>query len=476
MTRALVIAYYFPPIGGAGAQRPAKLVRYLPSYGIEPVVVTGPGPSEGRWTPADDTLSVEVTPTTVVHRIPGPEPRGASGWRGRGERWLEIQPRWSRWWVDGVVELGREIADIDIVYSWMSPYESALAAVRLSEALGRPWVADLRDPWALDEMTVFPSALHRRLELRRMRRMLGSAAAIVMNTPEAVQRVREAFPELAGKPIVAIPNGYDAADFEESIAARSDHVFRIVHTGYLHTELGRRQRQTAPLRRLLGGATPGVDILTRSHVYLLKAIDQLISGNPELRGRIEVHLAGVLSSADREVADRSEVVRLHGYLPHAESLRLIRSADLLFLPMQHLPPGMRSSTVPGKTYEYLASGRPILAAVPEGDTRDILTAAGNSRFAAPDDADSIAAGIAAEIERWSAGIDPPKPVGQVVERYARRSLAAEFAAVLDAATLLAPSLSQRREERSTKSEAEVIAASITRPDSEPTSAEAGRRV
>src|SRR5207248_11137056 len=82
VTRALVVAYYFPPIGGAGAQRPAKLVRYLPSQGIEPIVVTGPGRSEGRWTPADETLNVDVAPSTVVLRVPGPEPAGATGWRG----------------------------------------------------------------------------------------------------------------------------------------------------------------------------------------------------------------------------------------------------------------------------------------------------------------------------------------------------------------------------------------------------------
>ncbi len=447
MTRALVVAYYFPPIGGAGAQRPAKLVRYLPSHGIEPIVVTGPGRSEGRWTPADETLNVDVAPTTVVHRVPVPEPAGATGWRGRAERWLEIPPRWSRWWIDGVVELGREMTDVDIIYAWMSPYESAVAATRLSAKLGRPWVADLGDPWALDEMTVFPSALHRQLELRRMRRLLGSAAAIVMSTPEAVRRVREAFPELAGKPILAIPNGFDAADFEEPVVPRSDDAFRIVHTGYLHTELGRRQRQTAPLRRLLGGATRGVDILTRSHVYLLEAIDRLIAQKPELHGRIEVHLAGVLSNADREIAARSDVVRLHGYLPHAQSLQLIRSADLLFLPMQNLPAGMRSSTVPGKTYEYLASGRPILAAVPEGDTRDILTAAGNCRLARPNDTGAIAAGIAAEVEGWSSKRESQRADAKVVEPYGRRFLAAEFAALLDAVVgLAAPAISDRRKQ------------------------------
>jgi len=42
VTRVLVISYYFPPVGGAGAQRPAKFMRYLHEAGYEPVVITGP--------------------------------------------------------------------------------------------------------------------------------------------------------------------------------------------------------------------------------------------------------------------------------------------------------------------------------------------------------------------------------------------------------------------------------------------------
>ena len=59
-----------------------------------------------------------------------------------------------------------------------------------------------------------------------------------MNTPEAARRVRERFPELAGKAVVAIPNGFDADDFAGPAPARDDGTFRIVHTGYLHTAFG----------------------------------------------------------------------------------------------------------------------------------------------------------------------------------------------------------------------------------------------
>ena len=125
--------------------------------------------------------------------------------------------------------------------------------MRIARAIDRPWVADLGDPWALDEMMIYPSGLHRRLELRLMRRLLGTASAIVMSTPEAERRIRAAFPELEDKIVLTIPNGFDATEFLGEPPARTDGAFRIVHTGYLHTELGQLQRRAALLWRVRGG-------------------------------------------------------------------------------------------------------------------------------------------------------------------------------------------------------------------------------
>jgi glycosyltransferase involved in cell wall biosynthesis len=429
---ALVIAYYFPPIGGAGAQRPAKLVRYLPEHGYEPIVITGPGSSIGRWTPADETLSNEIGGAEVL-RVPGPEPAGSDGWPARAERWLGRRSDWAKWWVSGVFDVGRSVSSPDVIYSWMSPYESAAAAALLAAELGRPWIADLGDPWALDEMMVFPTAVHRLRELGRMRRLLGSAAAVIMSTPEAVRRVKTAFPELRAKPIVAIPNGFDSADFAGiDVKPRADDAFRIVHTGYLHTELGRQQRRTASIHRMLGGEARGVDILTRSHVYLLRALDRLVARRPELAEHIELHLAGVLSGTDRSVAATSDMVRMHGYLPHAQSIELLLSADLLFLPMQNLEHGRRSSTVPGKTYEYVASGRPILAAIPDGDARTILETAGNAFICRPDDVDGMAAVVEEQVDRKAASKDGAHAIRRdAVDRFEYRNLAVRTAGLFD---------------------------------------------
>ena len=435
MTRVLFVTYHFPPVGGAGVQRSIKFVRYLPEHGYEPVVLTGPGPTDDRWAPADETLAAEVPPSTDVIRVPGPVPVRSSGTRARAERWLRLPTGFAGWWQDGIASRGREAGDVDLIYVSMSPFESAPAVAALAHDLGRPWVADLRDPWALDEMVVHPTALHRRLELARMGRLLGSADAVVTNTSEAARALVAGFPGIDPDRVVTIPNGYDASDFAgPPPRPRPDRVFRIVHAGYLHTELGLAQQRTGRLRRILGGDEGHVDHLARSHVFLLRALDRLFQSRPELAGSVELHLAGVLSPADRASIAvelrRPDVVKTPGYLTHAETVALLRSADILFLPMHGLPPGRRARIVPGKTYEYLAAERPILAAVPDGDARDLLERAG-AMLCRPTDVDAMTEALSRQLDRAGSGKVSGDGRRDFLERFERRNLTRQLAGVFD---------------------------------------------
>lgn len=444
MKRILLCSYHFPPGGGAGAQRPTKFARYLAEVGYRPTILTGTGGAAGRWTPRDESLYADLPADTVVYRVPGPEPAN-SRLAGRLERWLRIRSPWARWWQSGIVAAADAIGEVEAIWTVMTPYTSAAASARLARRLDRPWIADLGDPWALDEMMIYPTGLHRRLERRTMRAHLSTAAAIVMSTPEAVLRVRALLPDYAG-PIVAIGNGYDGADFRSAPSVRRDGKLRIVHTGYLHSDLGTRQRKGARIRRVLGGNVAPVDLLTRSHVFLLRALDLLLDEDPKRADRIELHLAGVISDLDRELAERLPITRIHGYLSHGESLSLLRSADLLFLPMQKLLDGSRAGIVPGKTYEYLASGRPILGAVPPGDARDLLLRAGGNFLVEPDDVDAMA-----DVVRSL--LDDPRPRegvrdNRVVADFDYRSLVRRVAHVLDEVVGVAPPLSSGRREAS----------------------------
>jgi glycosyltransferase involved in cell wall biosynthesis len=228
-----------------------------------------------------------------------------------------------------------------------------------------------------------------------------------------------------------IPNGYAAEDFAAPEPPAADGLFRIVHTGYLHTGQGLRLRRQR-ISRALGGAHPGLDILPRSHAFLFDALDALAARDPAVAEDVEVVLAGVLSPTDEALCrGRAVPIRAPGYLDHLRSVELMRSADLLFLPMHALPPGTRASIVPGKTYEYLASGRPILAAVPEGDARDLLAGSGRAELCAPSDTAAIAAGVERALDRFRrAGRTPTRPIEDVAE-YERKRLSARMASVFD---------------------------------------------
>jgi len=432
--RVLFVTYHFPPVGGAGVQRSVKFVRYLPDFGYEPVVLTGPGAAADRWTPTDETLGAEVPNATRVLRVSGRVPAPVGHVRARAERWLRLRTGFARWWQEGISSLGSGAGDVDLVFVSMSPFESAPAVAALARALGRPWIADLRDPWALDEMVVHPTGVHRRLEVARMGRLLRSAAAVIVNTEEARRATLQFVPRLQPEAVVAIPNGYDASDFAGPPPTRGDDVFRIVHAGYLHTDLGLAQRRTGRIRRLLGGDEAQVDHLARSHVFLLRALDRLLANRPELGGRVALYLAGVLSSADRAVVSSElrnpEIVTAPGYLTHGETVALLRSADLLFLPMHGLPPGRRARIVPGKTYEYLAAQRPILAAVPDGDARDLLKRAG-ATLVRPTDVDGMTAALAEEIDRSGSGSHRTGAPPNLLQRFERRALTRDLAAVFD---------------------------------------------
>ena len=348
-----------------------------------------------------------------------------------------------RWWVDESIRLGRRVgADADVVLTSCAPYETAWAGAQLAAALGKPWVADLEDPWALDEMRVYPTAAHRALDLRQMRRALATASAIVMAAPEAALRVQREIPELADR-VVGMPIGFERDDFEAPAVVRDDGVFRIVHTGSLHTDLGLHLRRTRWRRRVLGGTFPDVNVLTRSHIFLIEAIAALLAAEPALKGRIELHLAGVLTDGDRAIAAHHSFVRMPGLLSHHETVALMRSASCCFFrcrisgrhtrgadPLQDLRVSGRATPNPGRGAGWRRA-RHTHAAPPR-----VRGATGRRRRHGFRPAAQIACGPVASVRD---GIDSP-----ALRQFDRRACVTRVAAVLDDVLASSPRMATRR--------------------------------
>lgn len=427
MRRLLLISHYFPPSGGGGVQRPAYFVKHLGATGWNPVVLTSDNLKDQRWAPPDFSLAAVVPGDVTVVRVASAIRLGMRE-KARVEERLQSFCREAR----KLIETARP----DAILVTMSPFSDAAVGSRLSAHYGIPWIADLRDPWALDEFQVYRTRWHRAAARNRMWTSLRSASTIIMNTPEAASRVRALLPQLSRTPLVSITNGFAIDDFPNPLTQRRGNKFRIVHSGTFHVELGLTQRRRAFEYRVLGRTEPGVELLPRSHYFLLRALEQFLTEDTTAAQWLEVVCLGVATAADTELVRNSpagELFRITGYLPHSETVQHVRSADLLFLPMHKVAQGTRATIVPGKTYEYMASGRPILAAVPEGDCRDFLRQCGTADLCKPDDVSAMKSIIKRRYNDWKQG--SPMPVQNIdfVAQFERRNLAGQLASILDQA-------------------------------------------
>ncbi|MFG0329810.1 MAG: glycosyltransferase family 4 protein [Phycisphaerales bacterium] len=429
--RLLLVAYYFPPIGGAGAQRPAKFVKHLPAHDWE-VQVVAPHRSAGSgpWAPFDRSLVPEVG-NASVHRAS--VAASEADWRPR----IDGLQRWAA----GAWTVARRLLErerFDAVLITMSPFSLGHLALSIKKSIQIPVIVDLRDPWAIDGWPTYRSQLEWRRHRSFMREVLTAVDGVIANTPTAMRRLQTETPQLAPERWEVIPNGFDPEDFAgpsrrpETPCDR----FVIVHTGSLHsTELYPPSGVVAAAKRRMRYRAEPILPEGRTLRFLLEAIRQLRDTGHPAGANASVRCIGVTDAATQRSVDESGVsnqVELLGYRPHDDSVRELMRANLLFLPLHgYADPRRRSLIVPGKTYEYLASGRPILACLPPGDAYDLVARSGRGFFANPTDSASIRDAIALAYDSRDTAETSSLRCGDWLGEFERSSLTGRLAAFLE---------------------------------------------
>jgi len=428
-------------------QRPVKFLKYLSQFGYEADVVAG----DGAVVPlGDDATLLKECPATRVHRV---ALTGCEKLRGRlahisGARWLPWYVEGLGGWVSGAVRTGRKAlagSNAALIFATASPFSVVEAARSLAKRFNLPWVLDLRDPWALDPIHTYSTHAEYKRVMRTMRRAVTEADAVVMNTPNAGKALLDAFPEIDPGKVSCITNGYDPDDFPESPPrdATDNPPFTIAHCGMFHT--AQAINLDLAVRRELGlGAgsvlnrlryRPGkANLIARSPYYLFKAVRKLLDEGTVGAGGIRMLFVGLASGEDMRLAERFGVERLvewTGYLPHREALEKLACADMLFLPLHEVADNGLPLIVPGKTYEYLGLGLPILGAVPSGDCRDFLEKSGLGRVCGPTDVNGICAVLTEALAAHRAGGIKIQPDWEFIRGFERKNLTERLARVFD---------------------------------------------
>lgn len=425
--RVLLVSYHFPPVGGAGVQRPAKFARYLPEFGWDVSVLQAANPSVPLLDPsllADLPSDLVVAkartlePSYAAKQATGGAPAAAGG-AGRPSfvrrlASIVLQPDPQVLWYPDAVRVGRALLrrlPHQAILATAPSYSNLLVGARLARVSGLPLLCDFRDEWDISS-TYWENAAHGRLvagvQQRMQRAVLRQSRAIIATTVASTERLAERGRE-AGSTASAhcIYNGWDAHDLAAAatVAPAQPRIpgrIRLVYTGTLWN-LTSIAPVIAAVRAL---ATDAPALVTRLEVMVVGR------KTPEQQALLEP-LAG-LGVAFVDVP----------YCDHAVALATMQSADALLLLLSDLPGAER--VAPAKVFEYLAVQRPILAVMPEGEIAALVRGAQGGGHYLPTDTE----GISGWLRRMLEGTTPPTPSATAGARFERRALAEELATLL----------------------------------------------
>jgi glycosyltransferase involved in cell wall biosynthesis len=403
----LVIAHLFPPLGGGGVQRTLAFVRHLVDHGWRSTVITA-GDDSDYWA-RDETLVARIPPSAEIHRI-------REGVLGAGSRTLRraiprsLRPSIDRAvffpdraapWIPNAsrraVELCRS-RRFDAIFSTSGPWSDHAIALSIAGTFGLPWIADFRDPWTHNHVFVPASPLHRAAHAALERRVYRRARRVIVTTKGHAGLLERDFAEARGK-VSYIPNGFEADEIAGLPVPPPRARKRIAYAGSLYPGQG-----------------------ADAFFAILAAA---LAKEPGLRGSVVFDLHGKAEGTGPIPPVLEDMVVRHGYVPHAEALRRQAEADATLLLMSDAP------QVPGKLYELLALGRPLLAITPEGETAALIREAkGSALIVAPQDGPERLIAWLLDLGR---GALPSGFDRGVVDRFDRARHAAELAALLDQA-------------------------------------------
>ena len=439
-----MITYVFPPSAWVGAHRTLKYCKYLVNHAWKPIVLT-PQPIGVSF--QDPNLLRQLPPDVEVHRTFDLDP---AKWEERLAVWN--MRRKKRNALRGAAATGREAASrapgllsrlkafikalltdspdshifwvpfaffrgiwillrhkVDVIYCSTPPHSSHLVAYLLAKCARKPYVLDFRDPWYVEGSARTPAGkipLLLKLETYTKRRIVRAASRIICVSQGEMEEMRTEFPDLGEERFACITNGYDSADLPAvDPAPATSPQLTMIHAGTIYS--GAADEFFVALRRLA-------------------------DADRALARAMQVHLLGEIAhgyaDAVRELEERG-IVKVHGMQPHATTLGMVQSSDVVVILMGGAT--YRPSHLPSKAFEYLHSGKPILAIAGEGELARLVKQSGLGIVVPPQSVDSLVDALRRILAEHAAGGLARVPNHSYIRSFERAALAEKLASVLD---------------------------------------------
>jgi len=417
MKKVLIIAYYFPPAGGPGVQRWLKFVKYLPDFNIQPVVYIPKNPS---YPIIDENLKDEISTQAIIIKRPIFEPYGLASLFSKNraqkisagiipsERQQTTIDKFLLWirgnffipdarvfWVKpSVAYLKKYIKEnnIDTVITTGPPHSLHLIGMKLKQhSPALHWIADFRDPWTTIgyheklKLSAYAENEHNILEAK----VLNAADSIIVTS----KSTKLEFQKKTSQPVTVITNGYDT----ENVAKQTlDTKFSMAHIGSFLSE--------------------------RNPIILWQCLSDLVREIPGFAAHLELKLIGTISNDILETIhsyNLSDYLNYLGYVSHQEALVHQRKSQVLLL--VEINSKNTISIIPGKLFEYMVSGRPIIAIGPlSSDFSEIIRETNTGVFFDYSEKEALKQSILTHYNAFLEGKLHTNPVG--LENYSRKKL------------------------------------------------------
>ncbi|WP_246147118.1 glycosyltransferase family 4 protein [Seonamhaeicola marinus] len=414
--KALIITYYWPPAGGPGVQRWLKFVKYLPKFNVEPIVFI---PENPNYALIDESLNEEISKDITILKLPIKEPyklarffsKKNSNTISKGiisdhknqsaveKIMLYVRgnffiPDARKNWVKPSVRFLTEYIkkeQIETVITTGPPHSLHLIGLQLKEKLQVKWIADFRDPWTTigyhKKLKLMKRAKNKHLFLEKT--VLNKADQVIVTSSVT----KDEFSRLTAQPIEVITNGYD---YENVTVNSLDSKFSIAHIGSLLSK--------------------------RNPEVLWKVLRELINKVDGFKEDLQLNFVGAVSNEVIQFIrnyNLSDYVNKLGYVSHIESIKFQKKSQVLLL--VEIDSEETRCIIPGKLFEYMVSGRPILAIGPKGsDVEQILKDTNTGSYSYYDSYEQITRIILNHYEAYKNKSLQSYPIG--LQKYSREKL------------------------------------------------------
>ena len=431
--KILIISYYWPPAGGPGVQRWLKFVKYLPDFGWEPTVFIPENPS---YPIVDETLQKDVPknlkmiktkiwePYQLAEKFGKDNKKFKAGQFDVGENqsWkakLSIFVRGNFFipdarvfWVKPSVEFLEKYLKVnhyDVLVTTGPPHSLHLIGLNLKKKLPNlKWIADFRDPWTEIsyykhlKLTKIADKKHRKLESEVFKNADITLATSYTDAENFRKKGANAF---------CITNGFDFEVNSESREVVKSQIKDNLTTLQLHDFT-----EKVTLSYI------GVLEQLRNPEILWETLNDLVQENADFKNDFELKFVG---KSDDKILQKIESSPLKnnltnlGYQTHDVALKHMQDSTVLL--MTNFPQESSKGIIPGKIFEYLATGKTILSFGPkDADVEKILIETKAGKHFGYDEKENLKKFILESYENWKSGTLNQN--AENIEQFSRKNL------------------------------------------------------